>query len=61
MLAPMQSFQLGSPSDQAQDRAAPAMLRAVLVVLSGSGWRAAVLADDRCVGGWQPGDGIGRV
>ena len=34
------------------------MLRAVLVVLSGSGWRAAVLADDRCVGGWQIGYGV---
>ena len=33
------------------------MLRAVLVVLSG--WRATVLADDRCVGGWQTGDGWG--
>ena len=34
------------------------MLRALLVVLS-VGWRAAVLADDRCVGGWQSGDGWG--
>ena len=33
------------------------MLRAVLVVLSG--WRAAVFADDRCVGGWQTGSGWG--